>query len=63
MNKYRGKYSKCRTCKHAIEPMMALVEVSDKCPKRVYFSGGPMVSKQTCETCNHYEDARIPAHD
>jgi hypothetical protein len=39
MAKYRGKYKKCRECKHAGEVMMYIVQTKESCPKRVNFSG------------------------
>lgn len=55
MYKYRGKYKKCRACKHAIEPMMALVETKRSCPRHIDFNGFRAVEKQTCEECEHFE--------
>ena len=54
-NKYRGKYKKCRTCKHVIDVHMVIVEVKPECPKHVVFSCGLFVDKKRCETCEHWE--------
>ena len=57
MDKYRGKYKKCRTCVHAVEPMMELVIVKESCPEKwENKSTGTMFSdKHRCEACEHYE--------
>ncbi|KKS36315.1 MAG: hypothetical protein UV00_C0027G0001, partial [candidate division WWE3 bacterium GW2011_GWF1_42_14] len=34
MAKYRGKYKKCRTCIHSIEPLMVMVLVRESCPNK-----------------------------
>ena len=58
--KYKGKYKKCRTCVHAIEPLMVMVIVKESCPKAIKFSSGPMVEKMTCENCEKWEDKPQP---
>ena len=58
MDKYRGKYKKCRTCVHAVEPMMSLVVVKESCPNKWFSSIGTMFSdKHRCETCKDYHKA------
>ena len=56
MAKYRGKYKKCRTCIHSIEPLMVMVLVRESCPNKHKFSGGDMVDKYTCKKCEHFEE-------
>ena len=56
MAKYRGKYKKCRECKHAKEVMMWLVRVKETCPKHIKFSSMLAVDKPTCETCEHFKE-------
>jgi len=56
MVKYLGKYKKCRTCTHAIEPLMVMVLVKDSCLKKIMFSSGYMVDKYTCEKCEHFKE-------
>jgi len=55
MAKYRGKYKKCRDCKHAKEVMMYIVQTKESCPKHVNFSGTLAVDKPTCERCEYFE--------
>lgn len=55
MAKYRGKYKKCRECKHVKEVLMMLVETKESCPNYVVFSGIRAVDKPTCERCEHFE--------
>ena len=43
MAKYRGKYKKCRECKHSEEVLMMLVEVKESCPNHIKFSSMPDV--------------------
>jgi len=56
MYKYRGKYKKSRTCVHAIEVMMVMVQVKDSCPDKTNYSSGPMSDKYHCEKCKHHEE-------
>lgn len=56
MAKYRGKYKKCRSCIHALDVHMVMVEVKGTCLKGVKFSSGLMVDKYTCERCEYYEE-------
>ena len=56
MTKYRGKYKKCRTCTHAIEPLTVIVLVGEACPNKHMFSDGYMTDKYTCEKCEHFEE-------
>ena len=39
MAKYRGKYKKCRECKHAEEVMMYIVQTKESCLNYVVFKG------------------------
>ena len=55
MAKYRGKYTKCRECKHSEEVMMWLVKVKESCKKHIKFSSMMAVDKPTCETCEYFE--------
>jgi hypothetical protein len=55
MAKYRGKYKKCRECKHSEEIMMWLVKVKESCPKHIKFSSMLAVDKPTCEECEYFE--------
>ena len=55
MNKYRGKYQKCRQCKRVIHIGMSLVFVSDTCPQAIRYSNNKYVDKPTCETCESFE--------
>jgi len=59
MAKYRGKYKKCRECKHAVDVMMVLVETKESCPKSIKFSSLRAVDKMTCEECEHFEKRRV----
>lgn len=57
MVKYRGKYKKCRSCVHAVEPLMELVIVLETCPKLFKSSNGTLFSdKHTCEECEFYRE-------
>lgn len=55
MNKYRGKYQKCRQCKRVIHIGMSLVFVNDTCPHAMGYSNNQCVDKVTCETCESFE--------
>ena len=55
MTKYRGKYKKCRECKHSEEVLMMLVEVKESCPNHIKFSSMLAVDKQKCEGCTYFE--------
>lgn len=55
MSKYRGKYKRCRECKHSEEVMMWLVRTTENCPKHIKFSSMNAVDKPTCEECEHFE--------
>jgi len=57
MRKYRGKYGKCRECKHVWNVGMWIVWVRDSCKndKAVMFSSGKAVDKPTCEDCEYFE--------
>jgi len=55
MNKYRGKYKKCRECIHVDEVLMLMVTVKHTCPKKIMFSSGYMVDKYICESCKAFE--------
>lgn len=55
MNKYRGKYDKCRICKHVIEPMMIIVMVKDTCPYKWTLKGEHYSDKHRCQNCDKYE--------
>ena len=59
MAKYRGKYKKCRDCKHAKEVMMYIVQTKESCPKHVNFSGTLAVDKPTCERCEYFEPKEV----
>lgn len=57
MAKYRGKYKKCRSCVHAVEPLMELVIVLETCPKLFKSSSGTSFSdKHICEECEFYKE-------
>ena len=53
--KYKGRYKKCRECKHVIEVMMFLVEVKPSCPKGRKLNYSKAVDKPTCEGCEFFE--------
>ena len=55
MAKYRGKYKKCRECRHVRDVMIWLVRVKKSCPKGVKFSSMRAVDKSTCEECEYFE--------
>lgn len=57
MAKYRGKYSKCRQCRHVRDIGMWIVWIKDSCLNKtaVKLSSGRAVDKQTCEECPHFE--------
>lgn len=55
MRKYRGKYNKCRECKHSEEVLMSLVEVKETCPNHIKLSSMLAVDKPTCERCTYFE--------
>ena len=55
MAKYRGKYKKCRECKHVEEIMNWIVLIKQSCPKHVNFGGTLAVDKPTCERCEYFE--------
>ena len=55
MTKYRGKYKKCRECKHSEEVLMMLVETKESCPNHIKFSSMLAVDKPTCEGCTYFE--------
>ena len=55
MAKYRGKYKKCRECKHSEEVLMMLVETKESCPNHIKFSSMLAVDKPTCEGCTYFE--------
>jgi hypothetical protein len=53
---YTGKYWKCRTCKHAKQVHMILVDVYETCPSKIVTRKGDMFSStEDCEKCNFYE--------
>lgn len=57
MSKYRGKYKKCRQCKHVEEVANGGCWVTDNCPKGFKFShGGNYIQKSACETCENFEN-------
>ena len=55
MAKYRGKYVKCRECKHSERVMMWMVKVKETCPKGMQLSCMRAVDKPTCEDCEYFE--------
>ncbi len=55
LNKYRGKYKKCRKCTHVEYVGMMLVEVKNTCPKGLNLNGGLIVAKDMCEECEYFE--------
>jgi hypothetical protein len=59
MNKYRGKYKKCRECIHAEKVIMRMVEIKESCPKHIKFSGILAVDKSVCETCEDFKQKGI----
>lgn len=56
MGKYKGKYKKCRSCQHAKEVHMVLVEVKETCPNGRKRSSMTCVDKRTCESCQYYPE-------
>lgn len=59
MSKYRGKYNKCRTCKHAIEPMMVLVRVKESCPNKWTQKGEHYSDIHRCQECDKYVEEKM----
>ena len=59
MSKYRGKYTKCRTCQHVEEVLMWMVKTKESCPKHIKFSSMMAVDKPTCEKCEHHIPQQI----
>lgn len=57
MTKYRGKYKKCRSCKHAVEVLGKAIMVKNTCPKGTKFASCFIVHRLTCEKCEQYERA------
>ena len=57
MVKYKGKYAKCRKCKHVRDIGMWIVWVNEGCksPYVMKFSSGLAVDKPTCEECKCFE--------
>lgn len=59
MTKYRGKYKKCRTCKHVEEIGMSVVFVYESCPNKITIPSGLRSlytsDKQRCEECKYWE--------
>ena len=58
MAKYRGKYAKCRKCKHVWNVGMWIVWVRDSCKndKTLMLSSGKAVGKPMCEECKYFEE-------
>lgn len=54
MNKYRGKYKKCRSCVYALDVHMVLVKTDDKCPKSFVLNDWNFTDKMTCEMCDSW---------
>jgi predicted RNA-binding Zn-ribbon protein involved in translation (DUF1610 family) len=52
-NQYKGKYTKCRTCKHIEEVMNFLVVVKQSCPYKVPNVGNS--TKSRCQQCDKWE--------
>ena len=62
MKKYRGKYKKYRTCKHAdktgLMEYMILVPVLETCPKMKRLLSGNFADKVICENCEAWEGSQ-----
>lgn len=61
MQKYKGKYRKCRQCKHVRDIGMWIVWVTESCknPRVIRFSSGLAVDKPTCEECQCFEKEKV----